>query len=483
MSSQHEPKNDPIPADDSKLNWVRWWGAPGGPGPLLQIAMPLMIAAGFVSITLFTDRTLLYWKSESEASAAMGGGSIYWTIACLPMGLLGYISTFVAQYRGAGESLSIGTAYRHAIRLAWLLVPVFLLAMWIAPVLFESSGHTEHLVALETQYLRILLIGGIGVLFYSVQSGLLTGHERTATVLSIDGIATAVNLALDFVLIFGWGPIPAFGLAGAAIATSASFWIKIPIAHWVIRRDQTLVEEYEVLARHAWDWGIIRRLITFGGPAGLQMLAESACFAVILLQVGRLGELEMAATTLALGINVLAFVPMMGLGIGLGVIVGRRLTEGRADLAHRSVMSALLVTVCYTSMFALVLGLVPEWTIAIYRQGTPQERFANIQPLLIPLIRFIALYCILDGLQIVFVGAIKGAGDTWFVLGTTIFISVSAVLAGYLCQWYQGPSLHLWWYIITGWVATMGFAFASRYLSGAWKSKRVIETRVSSTVS
>lgn len=452
-----------------------WWSSPGGPGPLLSIALPLMISAGFFSITLFTDRMLLYWYSEAAASAAMSGGSVYWTLVCLPMGLLGYISTFVAQYRGSGEVEKIGSAYRHAIRLAWCVVPLFAFCIFIAPTLFDSAGHSPALSRLESNYLRIVLVGGFGVLFYSVQSGLLTGHERTATVLAIDGIATALNLLLDFVLIFGWGPIPAFGLAGAAIATTVSFWIKVPIAHWVIHRDSTLTDTYRIASHHPWDRDIIRRLIVFGGPAGLQMLAEAACFTVILLQVGKLGELEMAATTLALGINVLAFVPMIGLGIGVGVVVGQKLTEGKPNIAARSVMSAMLVTICYTTVFAVLLGVIPESMVWIYRQGTPTERFEAIQPMLIPLLRFIAAYCILDGLQVVFVGAIKGAGDTVFVLLTTLAISVAAVLVGTLVQTYSGPSLHLWWWVILGWIFSMASAFGLRYWSGAWKSKRVIE--------
>ncbi len=452
-----------------------WWNRPGGPGPLLAIALPLMISSGFVAITLFIDRTLLYWYSEVSASAAMSGGSVYWTAICFPMGLLGYVSTFVAQYRGAGESLQIGVTYRHAMRLAWMLLPILCLLTWFAPTLFGSVGHDRELADLETRYLQILLIGGVSVLFYSVQSGLLTGHARTGTVLAIDGIATVINLILDVVLIFGFGPIPAMGVYGAALATAISFWIKVPIAQWVINKDVQLVDVYQVTVHHKWNRAVIARLLRFGGPAGLQLLAESACFTVVLLQVGRLGELEMAATTLALGVNVLAFVPMVGLGIGVGVLVGQRVTEGRADIAQRSVRSALLVSLCYTTVFAVLLGLVPEWMVWIYQQGTPQERFDKIEPILISLLRFIAIYCMLDGMQVVFVGAIKGAGDTLFVLLTTIAISTAAVSGGILVQSWTGPSLYLWWWVITGWILAMLVAFSARYLSGVWKSKRVIE--------
>ncbi len=471
-----------MPATDSStdLSWLAkfrmWWASDWGPGPVIRLALPLMISAGFVSVTLFTDRTLLYWQSESSASAAMVAGTVYWSLICLPMGLLGYVSTFVSQYRGAKQVSRIGVVYRHALALAWAIIPLLLFAIAIARQLFDWAGHTPQLAQQEATYLRILSLGGIGVLFYSVQSGLLTGQGRTATVLAIDGIATVVNLILDAILIFGFGPIPALGIVGAGLATTLSFWLKIPIASWIIASDRQLVSEYGVGQPAVWEPSLFRRLITYGTPSGLQLLAEAGCFSLILLQVGRLGEQAMAATTLALGLNALVFVPLIGLGIGVGVLVGQHLTEGRIDLARRSVSCALGLTCFYTGCFALTLGLAPDAMIALYGWGTPGERFETMRPLLLPLLKIIALYCIFDGIQVVFVGAIKGAGDTWFVLIATLMISTTVVVGGGICQNYFGASLLLWWYVIFVWVVAMGLVFSARYFGGRWESKRVIET-------
>lgn len=433
-----------------------------------------MISAGFVSLTLFTDRTLLFWQSELSASAALGAGSIYWTLICFPMGLLGYISTFVSQYRGAKQYDRIATIYRHATWLAWAIVPVLCVAILLSRFLFEAAGHSPELAEKETIYLQLLLVGGIGVLFYNVQSGLLTGLGRTGTVLAIDAVATAVNLALDAVLIFGLGPIPALGVVGAAIATSASFWLKIPIARAILSRDPNFVAELKSAYSKPIDRSLLGRFLRFGSPAGLQLVAEGACFSVILLQVGRLGELATAATTLALGVNILVFVPMIGLGIGVGVLVGQRLTEGSIALARRAVTCGIGITVIYTATFTCALLLAPDLAVSLYAWGTPPERFEQVRPLLMPLLKIIALYCVLDGVQIVFVGAIKGAGDTMFVLLATIGVSVVVLLLAVGLEAYFGNSLMLWWYVIAIWVASMGIIFGARYFSGAWTSKRVI---------
>lgn len=482
ISFQESPKTDDEENENvsrrvpSKLaTALAWWKSPWGPGPLLKVALPLMISAGFVSLTLFTDRTLLYWRSESAAAAAMSGGAMYWTIICFPGGLLSYLATFVAQYRGAGKPHKIGLVYHHAMRLAWCFVPFMLLLIALSHKFFVWAGHDSATANLEAGYLRILLVGGLGALFYFVQSGLLIGETRTRTVLAIDAVATVVNLGLDAVLIFGFGSIPALGVWGAAIATAASFWLKVPIAYWVIRSSKDLVTSRKLASSYRLDLSLIGRLLRFGSPAGLQMLAESGCFAVIMLQVGRLGNLQMAATTLALGLNILAFVPMIGLGIGVGVMVGQRLTEGRPDLARRTVACALGVALTYTSLFAVLLGVTPTLMLSLYEWGTPVERFQEMRPLLTPLLGIIAVYCILDGLQVVFVGAIKGAGDTWFVLIATSLVSLSVIGTGFTLQEWLGPHLMLWWYVIAAWVASMGLVFGARYYSGVWEKKRVIE--------
>ncbi|GAB5406042.1 MAG: MATE family efflux transporter [Aureliella sp.] len=475
-----DPSHDATPkepaSDEAALRaGESWWSSAWGPGPLISLALPLMISAGFVSLTLFTDRTLLYWQSELSASAALGAGTIYWTLICFPTGLLGYVSTFVSQYRGAKQYDQIARIYRHASWLAWAIVPVLVAVMVFASLIFSGAGHKPELAKQETIYLQLLLVGGIGVLFYSVQSGLLTGQGRTGTVLAIDAVATVVNLALDAVLIFGFGPIPELGLVGAAIATSFSFWLKIPIAWAVLRRNQDFTSELAGAYARPVQSEMLRRFMRFGSPAGLQLLAEGACFSVILLQVGRLGELQTAATTLALGVNILVFVPMIGLGIGVGVLVGQRLTEGSVALARRAVTCGIAITVLYTSVFACGLLLAPDLAVSIYAWGTPDDRFEEVRPLLMPLLKIIALYCVLDGLQIVFVGAIKGAGDTLFVLLATVGISAIVLCTGMLVESALGNSLLLWWYMIAVWVASMGIVFALRYFSGAWTSKRVID--------
>lgn len=458
----------------SPTSFLEWWRSDWGPGPLLTLALPLIMSTGFMSIMLFTDRTLLYYWDKDSAPAAMGAGSLYWTLMTMPAGMLGYLSAFVAQYMGAGRPERVVVAYRHALRLAWMAVPFLILAFIFAWVPFRYFGHAETLQRLETTYLRTLVVGGIAVLFYSVQSGLMTGLGYTRWVLLVDFISTIVNLVLSWILIFGLGIIPGMGVFGAGLATCIAFWLKLPVAQYLINSRPELRRASRSEQPTPWEPGMMKRLITYGAPSGLQMLSEAAAFTIIMLQVGRLGGAQMTATTLALNLNVLAFVPMIGLGIGVGVLVGRHVLERRVDLAQRTVTCALWTSIIYTGACAIILGFFSEYVTQVYTVGS-HERFDDIKPLLMPLLQIIAFYCIFDGFQIVFVGAIKGAGDTWFVLIGTAILGFGSVGVGFLFETFYGSSLLLWWYVIAGWVGGMATVFGVRYLQGKWKRMQVIE--------
>lgn len=442
-------------------------------GQLLQIALPLIISTGFFSLQLFIDRTLLFAYSSDSAAAAMSAGTAFWTMICFPTGLIGYVYVFVAQYYGAKREDRIGVAVWQAFWLTVVIAPFFGLGWWLMPKLFVFSEHPTSIIALETSYFRWMIWAGPSTVLTAAMAGFFSGLGKTTVVMATDIICTIVNVAVSFVLVFGIGPFPEMGIDGAALGTVISSWLHIPVLGVAMFRPKN-ISQYGLLS---WKWenDLIWRMIRYGWPAGVQMLSEAGAFFVIMLKVGKLGELPAAATTLALGVNILAFVPMMGLSQALGVLVGQHLTEGKVQLAVRTVRTCLLISAIYTTAWAFVYWFFPDQVLAIYSMSAKVEQFAAIEPLVKPLLVFIAIYCILDGFQIVFVGAIKGAGDTFYVLLGTMLTSAAAIAVGIVGGQIWGESLNWWWIVITLWVIAMMFAFGIRYWLGYWKKMRVIE--------
>lgn len=442
-------------------------------GLLLQIALPLIISTGFFSLQLFIDRTLLFAYSSDSAAAAMSAGTAFWTMICFPTGLIGYVYVFVAQYYGAKREERIGVAVWQAFWLTLCITPFFVIGWWLMPKLFIFSEHPENIIGLETSYFRWMIWAAPSTVLTAAMAGFFSGLGKTTVVMATDILCTLINVGLSIVLVFGIGPFPEMGIDGAALATVISSWVHIPILGIAMFRPKN-ISQYGLLS-WGWDRELIWRMIRYGWPAGVQMLSEAGAFFIIMLKVGKLGELPAAATTLALGVNILAFVPMMGLSQALGVLVGQHLTEGKVELAVRTVRTCLLISAIYTTGFALVYWFFPDQVLAIYSMTAKVEQFSMIEPLVKPLLVFIAIYCILDGFQIVFVGAIKGAGDTFYVLMGTMLTSAAAIAFGIIGGQIWGESLNWWWIVITLWVIAMMIAFGIRYWLGYWKNMRVIE--------
>ncbi len=458
---------------------------------VLSTAWPLMLSTGLFSLTLFVDRMLLFRFSASSAAAAMGAGTVLWTISCLPMGVCGYTNTFVAQYLSAKRPTRALQVVWQGILLALCVGPVLALIGFYAEPLFSAMGHSKNLAAQEAEFFVWLIPGTCATIVASALVGLFSGSGRSMVLLYTDMVVTVVNAVLDCILIFGLLGCPVLGVRGAAIASSAALILKLVILAFAARKDFLLKNKVagvyvdpETLGSNRaglrellqWDFPLMRRLIHFGWPAGVSVVAEAVCFTSIMMIVGRLGEQEADATTLALGVNLIAFIPLVGLGTAIGVLVAKYLVREQIETAKRMVFSGLLIGIAYSMIFVILYGGFPDWVITVYAIDTDPERFEAMRPMLRPLLYFIAGYCVFDAFQTVFVGALKGAGDTRFVLGGHVFAGATTVIGGVLInQWTGLDGLYYWWWVIFVWVVMLAVIFTLRYLHGGWQTKRVIE--------
>jgi MATE family multidrug resistance protein len=175
-----------------------------------------------------------------------------------------------------------------------------------------------------------------------------------------------------------------------------------------------------------------------------------------------------------------AFVPMIGVNIAISTMVGQKLGENRPDLAARATWTAMALGMLYTGFFALLYVGVPGWFVAAHTALADDPSFPAVRETTILLLRFVALYCFFDATQIVLIGALRGAGDTRFILLATGAISAIAVLVGRICErafdWNErGIALWGWWWILTAWIFALGVAYFLRFLGGQWREMRAIE--------
>lgn len=451
------------------------WAGDGGYRQVLVLAFPLILSTGSWSIQHFVDRMFLTWYSPEAVAACMPSGLLNFTLVSVFLGTAGYVSTFVAQYHGAERPDRIGPSVWQGIYVAVLGALFLGLTVPLAGTFFRWVGHAPQVQVYETIYFRILAIGAAPVIAASAMSGFFSGLGRTWAIMWINFLATAVNIVGDYVLIFGYGGFPKMGIAGAAVATVFSAYVSFA-AYLVLFAREPGREKFQLFRGWRPDRVLFRRLLYFGFPSGAQFFLDIAGFTIFLLLLGRLGTVNLAATNIAFNINTFAFMPMIGFGIAVSVLVGQNLGRNRPDLAERSTYAGFHMTLLYMITVAALYFFTPDLFITPFIRYADPQLQVEIRTLAVVLLRFVAFYSIFDTMNIIFASALRGAGDTRYVMVMLGCVSlVVLVIPSYLALELLGAGLYTGWAIGSAYVVALGFAFLFRFLGGRWKSMRVIE--------
>jgi MATE family multidrug resistance protein len=395
------------------------------------------------------------------------------------MGTAQYVSTFVAQYYGSGRHDRIGPSVWQGVYVALIGAGVLAAMIPLARPIFSAVGHDPRVVDLETVYFRILCLGAFPLIAANAFAGFFSGRGRSWPVMWVNVTATAVNLVLDYAMIFGrWG-FPEMGMAGAGWATVIGQAVALTLfVALMIARDNN--RTYRSVSGWRLDKELFLRLLRFGLPAGVQFFFDIFSFTIFVLFVGRLGTISLAASNIALNINMLAFMPMIGCSMAISILVGQYLGRDRPETARRSVWSGFHLVFGYMAVLSALYVLVPRVLIAPFGAKSTAAEFAAIEAATVVLLRFAAAFGLADAFNLVFDGALKGAGDTRFVMFTFIVTSVALlVIPSYVVIVTLDLGLYAAWGVITVYVAALAVVFFWRFQGGRWMSMRVIETETS----
>jgi len=453
-----------------------WWSRPSGGREVLRVAAPLVVSSLSWTIMTFVDRMMLNWVSGTAMAAAFSASIAWFALLCLPLGVCSYANTFVAQYDGARQPERIGLVMWQAIWIAIGFTPIVLAAVPLAPWVFGLPDHSPDLYAYEVQYFQILCAGAPAMLIAQAGASFYSGRGQTWVVMLVDAAAALLNLALDYCWIFGHWGFPEWGLAGAAWATVVASWVKAAVYVALPLQAQHRAR-YGTLSGLRLDRPLMRRILFYGGPSGFQMLLDVSGFAVFILLIGQLGEVESQASSMAFSISSLAFMPIYGLHLAVGVLVGERLGENRDDLAARATYTTLQVSWIYMLAISLLYVLTPQLFLFGFRSdaAVPSPSEAAVEQVAVILLQFVAAYNMLDATQMVFVGAIKGAGDTPFVMRVSLVLAVMLVGFSWLGVEVWQMNVYGCWLLITLWVWIAAATYVVRFVQGKWRRMRVIE--------
>jgi MATE family multidrug resistance protein len=443
----------------------------GSLGELLRVALPLIISYGSTAMMYVIDRIFLSWDSVDSMAAALPAGVLHYNLAILAIGTVAYGNAFIGQYEGAGQHGRVGPVVWQGIYISFAGAVAMLVFVPLGPAIFEWFGHDAKVQALELRFFTILCWGTLPLLLDTALSSFFSGRGQTTVVMVVNTIGMAINIGLDYLLIFGNFGFPRMGISGAALATVTAFssisLMYIAAMFWLGRRGP-----YRLWSGRRFDRELFSRLLRFGFPSGLQQFLDIACWNMFVQLVGRLGNEQLSATSLVFNLNGGVFIPLLGLSTAVTVLVGHRIGEGRPELAVRTTWLAYGLASGYTLLFCGVYLLLPDLILKPY--GLADH--ASLRELVVGLLRFVAFYSFFDAMFVVFNAAIRGAGDTRFALLFSFSMGlVLLVLPTYVASRFGAEGFSVAWYAVTVFITVLGLGFMARFHQGRWISMRVIE--------
>jgi MATE family multidrug resistance protein len=450
------------------------WPTRASSRELLRLAWPLILGNSFWTLQIVLDRVLLSRSDSKAVGAGMSGAMFFWAGLALFQFTANYATTFVAQYTGAGRPERVGAVVGQALWFAVLSGLGFLLLWPLAGPLVALAGHSPDLQRLEVAYLRALCFSALPTLVTAAASSFFAGRGDSRTVLLLNVVGLVVNGLCAYAWIFGaWG-FPALGIAGAGWATVAGTSASAVLAVALLLR-RPYREAYGNGRGWAFDGELFARLMRFGVPNGIGIALDTLAFTVFILIVGWLGEAALSATSITFTLNLLAVLPMLGVSQAVEVLVGQRLGEDRPDEAERSTWTGLVLAVAFTAVVALAYALLPDVLVLPFRNQDDPAGWAAVQELIPGLLRFVAVYCLFDSLNLVFSFALRGAGDTRFVTAVAVGLSWPVMVLPTWAAWHYGWGLYWAWGFASAYIILLALTFLVRFRQGKWRAMRVIE--------
>lgn len=407
-------------------------------GALVAVTAPLAISYIAEMAMSFTDTVVVGRLGSLELGAVGLTATIFFSLLLACMGVISMVGVFAAEAHAQDDREAVADSVRQGYWVSLLLtLPAMALAWHLAPIL-AWLGQDPAIIPFAEAYVRAVMWCFLPYLWITVLRGFLTALSHTAPIMAITIAMVALNLGANYVFVFGHFGFPALGVAGSGLATSLVCWVMLG----------ALVLYIEISGRFR-AYGVTRRLTTvrpktiarmlrLGLPAAGMNAAETTMFSTIAVLMGILGTVELAANQIASTFLSILFMVPMALGHAASTRVAYCRGLGDAALARRAGLIAIVATVAYMLVVALVIWAMPGLIARIFLD-TAQAGNAAVIELTVTLLLIAAISQVSDGVQTVAAGALRGLGDTnWPFVFSLVGFNVVGLGSGALLAFSLG---------------------------------------------
>jgi MATE family multidrug resistance protein len=438
---------------------------------LFRLSLPMVVSQGSFAVMVFTDRWFMSMIDATHIAAAMGGGVASYFCLSLFMGVITYANPLVAQYYGAGELEKCPRVVTQGLMMAVGSVPLLLAAAWLGGMMFEFMGHDPAQVPLEQTYFYILMGGSLFTLVKACLACYFSGIGRTRVVMIADVLGVSLNIPLSWALIFGAFGLPQMGLAGAGLGTviASVFAIGIYLVFYLNSDHQ---RQFHVARSLRFDRGITRRYLRLGTPSGLENFMNTATFNLFLLMFQSYGVVQGAAMAIVFNWDMLSFIPMIGLNIGVMSLIGRFVGASDMARANQVISSGFILAFSYSGVLVILFLAFRMELVDVFR--TPDAEFEAIRVLAGQMMIGLVTYMMADATILISGGALRGAGDTRWIMVTSISVHWAMLVAQYFVIVVYGFGPLASWWVFVVMLLTLALLYLRRLLGDRWRRPEIL---------
>ena len=430
---------------------------------ILKLVWPLALGMINNAVMQFVDRAYLAHDSMRALEAVLPAGMLMWMFAGFFQSVVGYSSVFVGRYHGEGDAGKCRAAYRVAMMLSVAFGVFSLLLVPVGGAILRATVNSPELLQDEMSYYNILMFGAFTVYGQMAAASYFTGRGMTRIVFWANLIGNVLNVALDPFLIFGWCGVPRMGIAGAAYATVFAMFVQMVILVAAAGR-----ETGKCSIDRLFDWSIMSRILRFGVPAGLYTILNMLSFTIFVFVTGGVGDLELAVSNACFTVNYLLIAPMEGFSLGASTLVSQALGRGDPDAAAGEARRTIVLGVGFIAICSAVVLVFAHPILEIFasRAGASAGEFHALGFTLFVLM---AAWQVFDAADVILSGALKGGGDTKFVLWWMLVVAFAIWLpVVFVVRQFHNTMPALWATMIL-YVVVICVGSLVRWRRGRWK--------------
>lgn len=434
---------------------------------IVRLTMPMLISGLLQNAQSMID---LFWVGNlgtAAVAAVAVSGTLLMLLFPALMGLSIGTLALVARAMGGGRVDDAQAAATQSIVLAFVGGIVIGCAGWFATFpLLRLLNTPADALPMAADYMNISFLGSFTIFVLFTANAALQGAGDTKTPMYALLVANALNMVLDPLFIFGRGPFPRLGVAGAALSTVLAQAAAALLAIYLLSHGRARL--HLTLRHYSFDAPLCRRILRIGIPGSGQMLSRSLMNVVFMHIVAAFGTVAVAAYGIALRFHMLVLMPAFALGGAAATLTGQNLGAGQPDRAQRAAWMATLFGMVYMGTIAILFFIFAPHLIGFF---TDDRAVIGIGA---SFLRIVSPFTVAAALAIVLGRALNGAGDSLAPMIITIVSlwGVQIPLAILFAHMWPGRIVPIWWAVSIA-MTVNGLATWGWFETGHWRRIRV----------